>query len=399
MVTKCYNISMGQPFLYGAATSAHQTEGNNVHNDWWAWEMGRPIEMRSGLAADHYDRFREDFRLAKELGHNAHRFSLEWSRIEPKRGRWDKQALGHYRHVLEELKKLEITPFVTLHHFTNPRWFAERGGWLRSDAAELFTRYVQTAADYLGDLVPFWITLNEPVLWSSLAYWQRRWPPQQRSLIKFNRSVHHLAVAHNQAYQVLHRKHAQTQVGLARNLVAYQPASESWLDRVACQTVDWWFNRRFYNMTWPQHDFLGINYYFQTKIHWETKSFSIVQSDTQGERSDVGWTIAPDGLRQVLESVRRYKCPVYVTENGLADRHDKLRADFIRDHLRAVERAQESGVDVRGYFHWSLLDNYEWDLGVTPRFGLVAVDYKTMSRSIRPSAYVYKSIIEQARGG
>lgn len=348
------------------------------------------------MAVDHYDRFREDFRLAKELGHNAHRFSLEWSRIEPVRGRWDKQALGHYRRVLEELKELEITPFVTLHHFTNPRWFVERGGWLRADAAELFARYVQTAAEYLGDIVPFWITLNEPVLWSSLAYWQKRWPPQQRSLIKFNRVVRHLAAAHNQAYQVLHRTQAQAQVGLAKHMVAYQPASEYWLDKAACQCVDWWFNRRFYNLTWPRHDFLGINYYFQRKIHWNLKSFRIVQSDIQGERSDIGWTIAPDGLRQVLESVRRYKCPVYVTENGLADRQDRLRADFIRDHLRAVERAQENGVDVRGYFHWSLLDNYEWDLGVKPRFGLVAVDYKTMSRSIRPSAYVYKSIIEQA---
>ena len=388
---------MEHPFLYGAATSAHQTEGNNTNNDWWKWEMSRPVGMRSGLAADHYDRFREDFVLAKELGHNAHRLSLEWSRIERKQGVWDKEALRHYRQMLEELQARQITPFVTLHHFTNPLWFVERGGWLRGDAAELFARYVRVAAEYLGDLVPFWITLNEPVLWSSLAYWQRRWPPQRRSWRQFNRVVRHLATAHNKAYRGLHQRYPLAQVGLAKHLISYQPASQAWVDRAACRTIDWWFNRRFYKLTWSRHDFLGVNYYFQRKVRGQIMPPGIRQSDVVGEKTDIGWTVAPDGLRQVLESLRYLKRPIYVTENGLADVNDRLRGDFIRDHLRAVEAAQANGADVRGYLHWSLIDNYEWDLGFAPRFGLVAVDYKTMARQIRPSAYVYKSIIEQAR--
>lgn len=388
---------MGQAFLYGAATSAHQTEGNNVNNDWWAWEMGRPTEKRSGLATDHYNCFREDLELAKQLGHNAHRFSLEWSRIEPRRGEWDRSALAHYREVLEELNKLGMTPFVTLHHFTNPRWFAERGGWLKGDAAELFARYVRVVADHLGDLAQFWITLNEPVLWSSLAYWQKRWPPQQHSGYKFNRVVCHLAAAHNKAYRVLHQKSPRAQVGIAKHLVAYQSASEAWADRAACRLIDWWFNRRFYSLTWPRHDFLGVNYYFQRKVQGQMLPLKIRQSDVAGGKTDINWTVAPDGLRQVLESLRYLERPIYVTENGLADANDRLRGDFIRDHLRAVEAAQANGTDVRGYLHWSLIDNYEWDLGFVPRFGLVAVDYKTMARQVRPSAHVYKSIIEQGR--
>lgn len=389
---------MEHPFLYGAATSAHQTEGNNVNSDWWAWEMGRPVDMRSGLAADSYDRWRDDLRLAKALGHNAHRFSIEWSRIEPQPGVWNKQALAHYREILEEMKELGLVPFVTLHHFTNPLWFAKRGGWLRSDAAELFARYVKAVTEYVGDLAVFWITVNEPVLWSDLAYWQKRWPPQEHSLIKFNRAVRHLAAAHKKAYRILHRHSPLARVGVAKHLIAYQPASGTRRNRAACRAAEWCFNRRFYNLTWPQNDFLGVNYYFQRTVSWQFRPPFIKQTDVAGEKSDIGWTVAADGLRNVLVSLKQYRRPIYVTENGLADELDLRRGDFIRDHLRAVEQAQAQGADVKGYFYWSLIDNYEWDLGVKPRFGLVAVDYETMARTVRPSAYVYKGIIEQASG-
>jgi beta-glucosidase len=368
---------MSDPFLFGAATSAHQVEGNNVHSDWWAWEQAHLDIENSGRAADHYHRYNDDFALAKALGHNAHRLSLEWSRIEPKRGQWNKPALDHYREVLQALQRLGLTSFVTLHHFTSPGWFTKAGGWESGRAAELFGRYVTTVMNHVGDLVDFWVTINEPIVYATQSYWRRRWPPQKHSALALARVVRHMGQAHRAAYRILHRHFPAARVGIAKSVIAYRPGEP---------LVDWWYNHFFYALTRGTHDYLGLNYYFSSG--WDR---------WQGARSDMGWPINPDGLKRILLAMRRYKLPVYVTENGLADARDAQRASFIRAHLRAVEQAQVRGADVRGYLHWSLLDNFEWADGFAPRFGLVAVDYKTMQRTVRPSAYVYKAIIEQSR--
>ena len=368
---------MAEPFLWGAATSAHQVEGNNTRNDWWAWERQTAGVECSGRASDHYHQFKEDFALARNLGHNAHRLSLEWSRIEPERGQWCEQALRHYREVLEGLRRQNLKSFVTLHHFTNPLWLAEAGGWERRGSVELFANYVKMVVRSLGDLVDFWVTINEPVVYALEAYWHKRWPPQKRSAPAVWRVVRHMAAAHRRAYRIIHRAWVGARVGLAKHLIAYS----------AKQTFrDYWFNHYFFTLVGKKQDFIGVNYYLadQGKIG-------------DGPKSDIGWPIYPAGLTQVLLHMKRYKLPIYVTENGLADARDSRRADFIRDHLRAVEAAQAAGVDVRGYFYWSLLDNFEWDKGFAPRFGLVEVDYKTMERKVRPSAYVYRAIIEAAR--
>jgi beta-glucosidase len=186
-------------------------------------------------------------------------------------------------------------------------------------------------------------------------------------------------------------------VGVAKHMINYKPAGDVWYQVLMCRAVDWWFNHRFLKLTWPKHDYIGVNYYFQRNVGVQVKPPFFYQANEGRAESDIGWKIAPAGLFDVLLETKRYGVPVYVTENGLADRKDVRRADFIRDHLRAVERAQEEGVDVRGYLHWSLLDNFEWDLGFAPRFGLVEVDYKTMERKVRPSAYVYKAIIDSAK--
>jgi beta-glucosidase len=383
-------------FLWGASTSSHQVEGGNVNNNWWKWEMQRPLEMRSGKAASHYDLWQEDFALAKQMGHTAHRFSIEWSRIEPKRSQWDKQALAHYREVLTELNKLNIVPFVTLHHFTDPQWFSDSGGWLRPQAPAEFARYAKVVVEHLGDLVSNWVTINEPVLLSTMSYWQGRWPPQQKGFLKFNKATRHLAKAHRRAYREIHSLQPHAQVGAAKHMISYVPTKDGWHHALICKAYNWWFNDRFMKLIWPKLDYVGVNYYFQRKVGLKMKPPFIQQQDDGDKESDLGWKIKPEGLFNVLNGVKKYKLPVYVTENGLADEKDALRADFIRDHLRAVERAQREGVDVRGYFHWSLLDNYEWDLGFGPRFGLAEVDYKTMKRKMRPSAHVYKAIIEAA---
>jgi len=390
---------MQDRFLWGAATSAHQVEGNNIHNDWWAWEKRHPAVVNSGRAADHYERFREDFALARELGHTAHRLSLEWSRIEPAEGVWSRHALNHYREVLEALRENGLTSFVTLHHFSNPQWLAERGGWEHKRTPQLFARYARMVAEQLGDLVDYWITFNEPIVYATHGWWRGEWPPGKRDWRVLLRVIRHLAYGHGQAYRAIHEELADARVGVAKHVVAYVPSDRAtWSGRLAARWQNWWFNYRWLGMTRGSHDFIGVNYYHsQRPIRLSLWPWRLETEEWKGPTSDMGWPIWPQGLQEALRLMKQYRVPLYVTENGLADARDAYRADFIRDHIRAVEAVQEQGVDVRGYFYWSLLDNFEWADGFEPRFGLVAVDYDTMERTPRPSAQVYKAIIEQAQ--
>ncbi len=388
---------MPSGFLWGAATSAHQVEGHNIYNDWWAWEQARAKHLQSGAACDHYRRYKEDFALAQQLGHNAHRLSLEWSRIEPKRGEWSRPAINHYRDVLQELKVRGMKRCVTLHHFTNPRWIAERGGWLSSETTERFAQYTRFVTQQLGDEIDLWVTINEPVVYALQSYLKGVWPPQQKNFARFLAVTRHMASAHRQAYRIIHQYQSSAKVGIAKHLVAYLPEHVGQLDdQLVAMIEDWWFNHRFFSLIAGTYDFIGVNYYFPRKLRVHMFPPSVRSVPWQGLTSDMGWPIQPQGLTHVLLHMKRYGKPLYVTENGLADADDSRRGDFIRSHLRAVEKAQQQGADVRGYFHWSLLDNFEWDDGFAPRFGLIAVDYKTLQRTIRPSAYVYKAIIAQA---
>lgn len=366
---------MKPTFLWGAATSAHQVEGGNVHSDWWKWEKETRGKEQSGRAADHYNKYKEDFELAKKLGHNAHRLSIEWARIEPTQGKWDMEAVAHYRAVFEELKKQELKIFLTLHHFTNPQWVAAQGGWTNSKTVDCFAKYVEFVASQYGDIIDFWVTINEPMVYASQSFWHAKWPPgMRRASLSLIRVVLNMAAAHRRAYRILHRHLPKAQVGIAKHLVAFLYG-----ERMA----DLWFNHAFWALTKGTHDYLGVNYYFSSQ--WEKWT---------GARSDLQWPINPHGFTHVLKHAAEYKLPIYITENGLADSSDSIRPDFIRDHLRAVEEAQKAGADVRGYLHWSLLDNFEWADGFGPRFGLIEVDYETLERKPRPSAYVYKAIIE-----
>ncbi|MEK7557020.1 MAG: family 1 glycosylhydrolase [Patescibacteria group bacterium] len=373
-------------FLYGAGGSAYQTEGGNVHNDWWAWEKATPGMEHSSKATDHYHRFREDFALAKSLGHTAHRLSIEWSRIQPAPNTWNQREIAHYRDVLTELRRLGLKSFVTLHHFTNPIWVSQQGGWENPHTPILFAEYTDKIANELGDLVDFWITLNEPVVYLNQVGWKGAWPPVAEksptpaSLWKRTTRVLRMrsmfAQAHKLAYKIIHQHFPQAQVGIANVFTT-----------TTTPLRKWWWNTMFFQATTGAHDFIGVNYY--SPPH---------NKNPHNLRSDTGAPIYPEGLTEILLSLGSFQLPIYVTENGLADSQDKLRANFIRSHLRAVEVAQAQGAHVLGYLHWSLLDNFEWDLGFTPRYGLVEVNYQTLERKPRPSAYVYKAIIEQSQG-
>lgn len=391
-------------FLWGAATSSHQVEGGNA-NDWTDWEA-QPGRIRDGsntaVACDHYRRYAEDFDMAAALGHNAHRFSLEWSRIEPEEGRWDMAAVTHYREVLLALHARGLRTMVTAWHFSLPKWVAARGGWEHPEAPRLFARYCAFVAGELGDLVDLWSTINEPMVYLSMGYLEGTWPPGRRRLPAAWRTFNNLVRGHRLAYATMHAKldrpGERARVGIAQNCQAFEPyRSGSPLDRLVVRLADWFYNHAFFRRTGGAHDYIGVNYYFHNRLKFVPRRVSRFFYETHNENrevSDLGWEIHPEGMYRAIMDMRRYGRPIYVTENGVASADDRLRTAFITAMVGSMHRALRDGADVRGYFHWSLIDNFEWDKGYGPRFGLVAIDYTTQRRTPRPSAYLYKEICE-----
>ncbi len=390
-------------FLWGAATSAHQVEGNN-HNDWSEWEkLGRVRHgERSGRASGHYERFHQDFALAKQLGHNAHRLSVEWSRIEPRPGVINEDALKHYKEVLTSLHQLGIQPIVTLWHFTNPIWIRDRGGWTNRRTVDAFARFVELVVDQLGAQVPYWITINEPTVYTSLGYISGYWPPQRKNFLASGSAIRNFVTAHRLASQIIHRRFPHAKVGVANNLNHFAPLRpDNLLDRGLTWFSQYWHNRWFLDQTYAQVDFIGLNYYFYHPVKFKISGIERLFSPAPMPHlptTDLGWTIYPKGLGLVMESLRAYQLPIIITENGLADAEDSRRAGYIRDHIAQVSQALASGLDVRGYIYWSLIDNFEWREGFDPRFGLIEIDYANLERRVRPSAYAFRDIIQRGLG-
>ena len=408
-------------FLWGAATSAHQVEGGNTNNDWSAWEeQGRVVE-RAGAACDHFHRFEGDFDLAKGLLHNAHRFSLEWSRIEPEEGRFSDEALRHYREVIEALHARGIEPVVTLHHYTIPRWLAARGGWESGEIERCFMRYVERVLDACGDRVRWWITLNEPVVQVFKGWLIGQWPPGR--LGDYPRAmqvIRRMLRAHVLAYHAIHQRRPDAMVSVAKHCLAFTPNHpRNPFDRLSASFRDFLFNNLFIEalhtgrLALPGQfferlpfgrtlDFIGINYY--TRDFVRNTGFSLpgfvglsgtLENERRiGKRNDLGWEVYPEGLGHFLRSFRRYRLPILITENGIPTTDEDDRWAFIYMHLWQVMRAMAAGVPVIGYLYWSLLDNYEWVDGYRARFGLIGVRFDTQDRIVRPSAHWLAEVIE-----
>ncbi len=399
-------IKFPDGFLWGAATAAHQVEGGNT-NDWSQWEkknaarlakeaeaywkkwqrekfpeMLKPENYISGRACDHYNRYEEDFDLAKEMGHNTHRFSIEWSRIEPEEGKFNQEEIEHYRKVIRALKGRGIEPFVTLWHWTMPIWFTGMGAFGKRKNIKYFVRFCETMVEELKDEVKFWIVLNEPEIYAAHGYFNGQWPPQKRNIFIYLKVLKNLARAYKAVFFAIKKIANSTSVGISKNNVYF----EGWLSPL----VNWWWNFCFLNIIKNYLDFIGLNYYFHNRI----KGCRFNQNKNK-ETTDMGWEIYPEGIYHVLMGLKKYQKPVYITENGLADADDKQRAKFVIDHLKFIHKAISEGVDVKGYFHWSLLDNFEWDKGFWPRFGLIEVDYETLERKPRPSCRIYAEIAKQ----
>ncbi|MBI4035782.1 glycoside hydrolase family 1 protein [Candidatus Daviesbacteria bacterium] len=389
-------LKFPEGFLWGAATSAHQVEGENINSDWWTWEQKKPSHLHSGKACDQYNLYEQDFELAKQLNHNAHRLSIEWSRIEPKEGEFNEEGIQHYVKVLKCLKSLNMTVMLTLWHFTLPTWLADKGGWENEKTPFYFERFVKKITPFIGSYVDLWVTLNEPGVYVYEGYVRREWPPAKKSWLGQLRTFFNLVAAHRRVYKYLHSVYpAGKPVGIANNILSFESFHKhSIKEQIAVWANDLFVNHLFYMFTKNTHDFLGINYYFH--VRFKDKELVPQAKDITGyihEVSDLGWEIYPEGIFEVLTDLAD-DIPIYITECGIASTNDDRRNRFLISYLQEVARAIKAGVNVRGFFYWSLLDNFEWHLGFDPKFGLVEVDYKTQKRHIRPSALVYTDIIQ-----
>lgn len=381
-------------FIWGTATSAHQIEGNNTNSDWWQWEQNKKAEDKyplepSGIACDSYNRYPEDFDWCKKLNTNAVRLSIEWARLEPKQGVFSEEEFQHYRQVLQAAKDRGLKTFVTLHHFTNPLWLADMGGWGNRKSAKLFAIYAATCAQKLDDLIDVYMTINEPQVLTSQAYINGMWPPNKENPFVALWVQRNLVRAHNLAYTAI-KKHSTKPVGIVKNTAWFfvDPTSHNPLDHLMCRLFMYLNCDSILNQVRKYSDFIGLNYYFTNRL----KNFLLTNANDW--TSDLGWWIYPKGLEELLKYLKKYQLPIYITENGLADSTDTDRKEFIRQMLTGVHEAIGAGVDVRGYFHWSLLDNFEWHAGFWPRFGLLEVDRQTLTRTPRTSAQFYADICQ-----
>jgi beta-glucosidase len=373
-------------FFWGAATAAHQIEGNNTHSDWWRSEQAGLLPHKSELACNSWTDWREDIKLLRKLGLNAYRLSVEWARIEPEPGRFDQQALQNYRDQIEGLREAGIEPMVTLHHFTSPAWLADRGGLESPEVIQHFTNYVAEVNKHLGALVRWWITFNEPSILGFKAYIEGSWPPHRPNHLKgYTRLMRHARTAHARARRILKATNPNAMVSMAFAIWPMQ-ALRPWspIDQAMVLLGDWLWQGRILKRSLPMLDWIGLNYYSRTFVGWPWPS---TNGHISGRLTDFGWEVYPEGLRQVLNRVGHFGKPVIITENGIADADDQQRADYIVAHVRQMLLALDDGVDLRGYMHWTLLDNFEWAEGFEQRFGLA-----TRARQLRPSARVYETV-------
>jgi beta-glucosidase len=406
---------MRPDFLWGVATSAFQLEGC-AHADWALWD---PVLKSRPDVTHHYRLFRQDLKLLKELGVNAYRFSLEWSRIQPEEDRWDDEAIDHYQEIVQILRRDNIEPMVTLHHFTHPQWFLKKYPWHDGHSASKFLTYVEKVVSALKD-VRYWITFNEPYVLLLGGYLEGCMPPGIQDFHSFLKALKNILCSHEKAYDLIHSVTKDAMVSIAHNMATFAPC-QRWnpFDRLLSRFVQYFYNHSLLDafltgrlkikipfvksieMDVPikgKLDFFGVNYY--TRIHLRfnpLRKMGVELKYKDVERqgvTDMGWEIHPHGLERVLREVSKLHVPIIITENGIATDDDRKKEKFIKSHVDVIEGCLKKRIDVRGYFYWSLLDNYEWLRGFDARFGLYRVDYDTLKRKPTVAAAFYSYIIK-----
>lgn len=400
---------------WGASTSAHQYEGKN-YNQWTEWELSNASELAqtapdkykwlprwdevapqatkpdnyvSGIAVDHYSRYEEDYDLAKSLNLNSMRISIEWSRIEPKKGEWDEVEIDHYRNQLKSLRRHGFEPFVCLWHWTMPIWFTKSGGFANRTNIKYFVRFCEKIAVELGELFTYVITLNEPNVYVGQSYQSGIWPPQHKSLLDSVRVYRNLIKAHIMTYRSLKNIRKRFKIGLAMHMIAFYAGNSSAFTRLSIKIRSYIWNWYYLNRSRDFHDYIGINYYMANQI------VGLKTKNPDRQVSDMGWNMEPARIELVLlEAHKRFDKPIIVTENGVADSRDAYRQWWLEQTFRGMSRAIEKGAKIDGYLHWSLLDNFEWADGFWPRFGLIEIDRSTLARKPRTSSAWYGNRIK-----
>ena len=411
-------VTFPKRFLWGASTAAHQVEGGN-HNQWTVWELENaktlaaqapyrdqhapvwsdikrqatsPSNYVSGRLGDHYRRYEEDFDLLTMMNMNAYRFSIEWSRIEPQQGKWNAAEVQHYREYIAALKKRGIEPVVTLFHFTLPVWFYELGGFEKKANIQYFVNFAERIVRELGKDLRFIITINEPDTYVAQGYIELHFPPQTYSLAKAWRVYRNLATAHNRAARAIHAISPRFKVSVAKNSPYFYPGDDAWLSKLSALCMQYVQDDYFIKKVIRQCDFLGVNYYFSNRV------YGYRVHNPENNISDLGWSMQPGDIEHALVRLHdKYKTPILITENGVADQNDHYRQWWISQTLLGIRRAMDEGVPVLGYMHWSLLDNFEWSFGKWPRFGLATMNYTTGERTLRSSAVWFGKMIKKLR--
>ena len=416
--------------MWGTATAAHQVEGNNTNNNWYAWEHQKDSNGKSrihnndksGIAANHWNLYRDDISLMNDLGVGYYRFSVEWSKIEPENGIINEKALEHYRDVCIALIDSGLTPVITLHHFSHPIWFEELGAFEKEENIEYYIRFSELVFNKLSDIVPIWCTINEPAVYVTQGYFNGVFPPGKKDPLLAGYVMRNLLNAHVQVYQRLKSlpNGENVQIGLVKNITQLDPLRRWHL-------LDWYFSGilndvftnstlnlfskgefDFYlpamaNVSYKNYDainsldFIGLNYYSRWHVKGQLNlaepfTFELRPQDIQ---TDMPYAIYPEGFYKAVKTIAKLNVPIIITENGIADDKDDRRSLFIKRYLYALFKTIEEGYDIQGYFYWSLMDNFEWAEGYMMKFGLYDVDFNTQKRTLRSGSQSFVDIVNQ----
>jgi beta-glucosidase len=422
LIQASYHFPRG--FLWGTATAAHQVEGNNTNNQWWLWEQSGHTQGTSGLAADWWGgRWKEDFDRAAEAGQNAHRMSVEWSRIQPTPDTWDEDALERYRTMLRGLRERGLTPMVTLHHFSDPLWFYEAGGWEKDESVPLFEKFVRKTVDALKEYCTLWCTLNEPNGYALNGYIKHgvaTFPPGKNNPRLAFQVIAMMIRAHVAAYHAIHEIQREARVGYALHYRSFLPY-RTWspLDRLSTTIAFNSLNNGFPSalatgvmrsplgsINIPEakgtQDYFGFNYYTRDYVTFDLrKPKTLFAHNFFAHDADLSMNKfmanEPEGMFEGLKWIVRTfpNLPIIITENGVEDAEDQMRPRYMAQHIHQMWRAVNFNWPVKGYFHWTLVDNFEWERGWTQQFGLWGLDRETQKRIKRPSVDFYAEICRE----
>ncbi len=425
------DILFPKDFLWGSATSEFQNSGANLcrNSNWSEWEKSLDHNQNprikggnlSGDSCDHWNRYGEDITLMKHFGLTSYRFSVDWSLIEPEDGVIDYEVLEHYIDLCQELKANNITPMITLHHFNHPKWFEDMGGFEKEENINYFVDFATLVFEHLGSEVSLWCTINEPGIYAFMGYYLGGFPPGKMNTGLTAIVLKNLLKAHCQVYHTLKALPGgdEAQIGLVHNVLKFRPYS-SWnpIELISCYLLSFithdaileFLKTGYFNFNFPfyvdvafedkeapnSYDFIGINFYSDPLImlQWDFYEPLISTCYSKEEMSDAEYRLYPQGIYHAIVECSELGVPIYITENGIADAQDNRRGTFIKRYIFAISQALKDGYDVKGYFYWTLIDNFEWAEGYSLKFGLFEFDYETKERTMREGARSYKDIIE-----